>query len=89
MIRFLLSRIGCLMMIFGIIVLALGAAAVQSQQPASTLLLVGLGVTVIGGLLWNRLREKPPRNTRFSMFRKRERRADRKKDDEWEDRFYD
>ncbi len=89
MIRYLLSRIGCLMMIFGVIVLVVGAAAAQSGQPALSLLFVGFVVSFAGFLLWNRLREKQPRSTRFSLFRKRDRRADRRKDDGWEDHFDD
>lgn len=77
------------MMIFGIIVLAVGAAAAQSGQPALTLLFAGTAGTFLGFLLWNRLRERSPRNTRFSRFRKRDRHEDPKKEDDWEDRFYD
>ena len=89
MIRFFLSRIGCLMMIVGIIVLTVGIAAVQSNQPALNLLFIGSGGTSLGFVLWNRLRERAPRSTRFSLFRKRERREEEKPDDPWEDRFYE
>ena len=87
MIRFLLSRIGCMMMIFGIIVLAVGFAAAQSEQPALSYLTLGAAGTFIGFLLWNRLRERVPRSTRFSLFRKRDRRQENEKNDRWEDRF--
>jgi hypothetical protein len=89
MIRFFLSRIGCLMMIVGVIVLTVGIAAVQSNQPALTLLFIGSGGTFLGFLLWNRLRERVPRSTRFSLLRKRDRREEDKPDDPWEDRFYE
>jgi uncharacterized membrane protein YfcA len=89
MIRYLLSRIGCLMMIFGVIVLVVGVAALQSEQPALTLLFVGSVVTFFGHLLWNQLRDKAPRNKRFSVFRNRKREEEGRKDNSWEDRFYD
>lgn len=80
---------GCLMMTFGVIVLAVGIAATQSGQSALSLLLIGFVVTFFGFLLWNRLREKGAGSTRFSLLRKREGRRERKKDDDWEGRFYD
>jgi len=86
MIRFLLSRIGCLVMAVGVIVLAVGIAAVQSDQPALALLFFGTVGTFLGFMLWNRLRERAPRSNRFSMFKKRAR-HDNHKDDRWEDRF--
>jgi hypothetical protein len=89
MIRYLLSRIGCLMMIFGVIVLVVGLAALQSEQPAISLLFIGSVVTFFGHLLWNRLRVKAPRNPRFSLFRNRKQEEEQRKDDDWEDRFYD
>jgi uncharacterized membrane protein YfcA len=89
MIRYLLSRIGCLMMIFGVIVLVVGLAALQSEQPALSLLFIGSVVTFLGHLIWNRLRKKAPRNKRFSMFRNREREEEQRNDNGWEDRFYD
>jgi uncharacterized membrane protein YfcA len=89
MIRYLFSRLGCLMMIIGIIVLVVGVAALQSEQPALSLLFVGSVATLFGYLIWNRLREKAPRNNRFSLFRRRDRQGEQKNDDGWEDRFYD
>jgi uncharacterized membrane protein YfcA len=89
MIRYLLSRIGCLMMIFGVIILVVGVAALQSEQPALALLFIGSVVTFFGHLLWNRLREKTPRNKRFSLLRKREQEEEGRNDNGWEDRFYD
>ena len=89
MIRYLLSRLGCLMMIFGVIVLVVGVAAVQSEQPALSLLFLGSMVTFFGHLLWNRLRVKTPRKTHFSLFRNREREEEQRKDNDREDRFYD
>lgn len=89
MIRYLLSRLGCLMMIFGIIVLVVGVAAIQSNQPALSLLFVGSVATFFGYLIWNRLREKAPRHTRFSLFRRRDQQETHRDDNGWEDRFYD
>ena len=80
---------GCMMMIVGVIVLVVGIAAMQSGQSALSLLLIGFAGTFFGFLLWNRLREKGAGSTRFSMLRKREGRGERKKDDDWEGRFYD
>lgn len=76
------------MLIAGILILVVGIAAVQSEQPAFALLLGGFLVTLLGFLLWNRLRPKGQRNTRFSMFRKRKPREETHKDNGWEDRFY-
>jgi flagellar biosynthesis component FlhA len=89
MIRFLLSRIGCLMLIVGSIVLVLGVAAERSGQPAFNLVLIGVVLSFLGFLLWSRLRQKGRRNTRFSLFRKREQRDEREEEDEWDDRYYD
>lgn len=89
MIRYLLSRVGILMIIVGILILVVGIAAQQSGQPFLSLLLAGFVVTLLGFLLWNRLRSRQRRNTRFSRFRKREPRQEPKKDHGWEDRFYD
>lgn len=76
------------MLIAGILTLVVGIAAVQSEQPAFATLLVGFLVTLLGFLLWNRLRPRGQRNTRFSKFRKREPREETHKEDGWEDRFY-
>ncbi len=93
MIRYLLSRVGCLMLIVGSIILVVGIAAERSGQPAFSILLGGGAVTFIGFMLWNKLRKKTSRSPKFSLFRKRNRREERKQDDgwdnPWEDRFYD
>ncbi|HCU56760.1 MAG TPA: hypothetical protein DF984_00775 [Anaerolineaceae bacterium] len=85
MIRYLLSRIGCLMLLVGAVVLVLGIAAESSGEPAFNLVLIGAGLTFLGLLLWSRLRRKQHRNTRFSMFRKRDSREEQETDDEWDD----
>ena len=77
------------MMIFGVIVLVVGLAALQSEQPALSLLFIGAVVTFLGNLIWNRLRDKAPRKKRFSMFRNRERDEEQQKGNGWEDPFYD
>lgn len=89
MIRFLLSRIGCLMMFIGVIVLAVGIAAVQSDQPGLSFLALGAAGIFLGFLLWDRLRERTPRNKRSSLFRKRGRRREDDQNDRWEDRFHE
>jgi uncharacterized membrane protein YfcA len=87
MIRFLVSRLALLMMIIGIIVLAVGIAALQSDQPALNFLAIGVAGSVLGFLLWNRLRKRRPRNSRSASSRKRTRRAGQEPDDPWRDRF--
>lgn len=86
MIRYLLSRMGCLMFLVGAVVLVLGVAAESSGEPAFNLVLIGAGLTFLGLFLWNKLRRKQRRNTRFSMFRKRDSREEQEVDDEWDDR---
>lgn len=68
MIRYLLSRIGCLLLILGSIVLVVGIAAENSGESAFDIVLIGAVVTFTGFLLWNRLRPKT-RSSRFSIFR--------------------
>ena len=89
MIRYLLSRIGCLMMMAGSILLVIGAAAVRSDQPGFNFLSIGLLLSVFGLLLWNRLRAKKPIKPRFSKLKKREQERPKAQDDRqgWEDRF--
>ncbi len=85
MIRYLLSRMGCLMFLVGAVILVLGVAAESSGEPAFNLVLIGAGLTFLGLLLWSRLRRKQRRNTRFSMFRKRDDREEQETEDEWND----
>jgi LPXTG-motif cell wall-anchored protein len=89
MIRYLISRIGCLMFLVGAVVLALGIAAESSGEPAFNLVFIGAGLMLLGLLLWSKLRRKKRRNTRFSMFRRRERREDQETEDEWDDQYDD
>jgi membrane-associated phospholipid phosphatase len=87
MIRFLFSRIGCLMWLVGAIVLIVGISAESSGQHAFSLVLGGIGLTLVGFLLWNWLRPRGRRNTRFSMFRRRDRDDDQDPYDDWDDRY--
>jgi len=90
MIRYLLSRIGCLFLIGGSILLILGAGAIRSDQPGFDLLLIGLVLFFFGFILWNRWRSKERRSTRFSKFRMKPRDEDKKVEEadyRWEDRF--
>jgi uncharacterized membrane protein YfcA len=89
MIRHLLSRIGCLLLIVGIVVLFIGVAALQSEQPSLKPLALGTGFLLIGFLFWRRKKPKKRQNTRFSLFRKRNRRNKEKNDDGWETHYYD
>lgn len=85
MIRYLLSRIGCLMFLVGAVVLVLGIAAETSGEPAFNLVLIGAGLVFLGFLLWNKLRRRQRRNTRFSRFRRREQREEQETEDRWDD----
>jgi len=78
-----------MMVLVGSIVLVLGIAAESSGLPAFKYVVIGIALSFLGFLLWNRLRKKK-RNTRFSLFRKRERDDEESaKEDPWENRFYD
>jgi cell division protein FtsW (lipid II flippase) len=83
MIRYLLSRIGCLILLSGIIVLIIGGAVLQSGGPAFEVIVIGIGLLIIGFLLWNKLRTKSRRSTRFSMFRNPDQEDDQENDDGW------
>jgi hypothetical protein len=87
MIRFLISRIGCLMWLVGAIVLIVGIATESSGQNAFNLVLSGIGLTLVGFLLWKWLRPKGRRNTRFSMFRRRGQEDERDRYEDWDDRY--
>ena len=89
MIRYLFSRIGCLMWLIGAIVLIVGIGAESSGQPAFNMVLVGIVLILAGFLLWNWLRSRKRRNTRFSMFRGRDRENDQDRYDDWDDRYDD
>lgn len=87
MIRYLLSRFGCLMLLVGAVILTLGIAAESSGEPAFKLVVIGAGLALLGLLLWSKLRRKQRRNTRFSIFRRRENREEQEKEDEWNDPY--
>jgi len=87
MIRYLLSRIGCVMLIFGSIALVVGIAAESSGQPAFNFLSIGLALSFFGFLLWNRLRpkkEQPPRGRRSRNRRGRDPDEEQNHHDDWE-----
>ncbi len=77
-----------MMVLVGSIVLVLGIAAERSGHPAFELVLIGIAVSFVGFLLWNKLRKKQ-RSTRFSIFRRRKREEEEDQADSWEDRWYD
>ena len=89
MIRYLLSRMGCLMFLVGAVVLVLGIAAETSGEPAFNLVLIGAALAFLGLFLWSKLRRKKRRNTRFSMFRRRDQREEQEIEDEWDDQYDD
>ena len=66
----------------GAILLVLGVAAVRSGQAAMNYLLIGALLAVLGFALWNKVRKKQKRNTRFSLFRKRDSEDDKNKQDD-------
>lgn len=73
------------MVLVGAILLILGVAAVRSEQPAFNYILFGAVLSILGSALWNKLRSKKRRNTRFSLFRKGEQQEDdnQKENDSW------
>jgi hypothetical protein len=74
MIRYLLSRIGCLMILAGSVILMMGIAALRSDQPALNFLAIGVLLFFPGLALWQKLRHRQPRPDRFSLLRRRGRR---------------
>jgi hypothetical protein len=83
MIRYLLSRLGCLILIAGGITLIVGIAAVRSDQPAFDVLLIGIGLSLLGFFLWNKLRRKVKRPSRSSFFRRRKTEKETEDEDNW------
>ena len=71
----------------GAILLVLGIAAVRSGQPSFEYLLIGAILAILGYALWNSLRRKQRRSTRFSLFRKRDSEEDNyvQDDNGWDD----
>lgn len=92
MIRYVLSRVGCLLLMVGSLLLVLGVAAERSGQPAFNFLFIGILVSITGFFLWRKLSRKPRQSTRFSLFKKRDQKEDEEhnSDDQgWGDGFYD
>jgi len=92
MIRYLLARTGCFMLLVGSIFLIVGFALISSDQPNFDALLIGLTVFFGGYLLWHRFRKKEEHSRRFSKFRKNTEEDDqhtREDDHGWEDRLND
>ena len=71
MIRYLFSRLGCLIWLVGAVVLGVGIVSESSGHPAFSMVAGGIGLLVVGFLLWQWLRPKGQKNTRFSMLRRR------------------
>ena len=89
MIRFFLSRVGCLLLMIGSILLILGVAAECSGQPAFEFIVGGSALLFLGFLMWNRLRSKKQKRSRFSIFRERERDREPSRNDGWMEDDYD
>lgn len=76
----------------GVLLLVLGIAGERSGYPAFNFIFIGILLLGGGFLLWGKLRRKPRRNTRFSLFRKQDKDQDdaqEPEEDRWEDGFYD
>ncbi|MBG0788672.1 MAG: hypothetical protein H0S79_26590 [Anaerolineaceae bacterium] len=71
MIRYLFSRLGCLIWLVGAVVLGVGIVSENSGHPAFSMVAGGIGLLAVGFLLWKWLRPKGQKNTRFSMLRRR------------------
>ena len=71
MIRYLFSRLGCLIWLVGAVVLGVGIVSESSGHPAFSMVAGGIGLLVVGFLLWQWLRPKGQKSTRFSMLRRR------------------
>jgi hypothetical protein len=82
MIRYLFSRLGLLLWLLGAIVLGVGIASESSGHPAFAMVAGGIALVLVGFLLWNSLRPKGRKNTRFAMLR-RDSREDGQ-DDDWD-----
>lgn len=84
MIRYLFSRLGCLMWLVGAVVLGVGIASESSGHPAFAMVAGGIALVLVGFVLWNWLRPKDRRNTRFAMLRRRTWEDEPDDDDEWD-----
>ena len=82
MIRYLFSRLGCLIWLVGAVVLGVGIVSESSGHPTFSMVAGGIGLLVVGFLLWQWLRPKGQKNTRFSMLRKRTWEDEQDEDDE-------
>lgn len=78
------------MVLAGGILLLLGVTGELSGHPAFNFLLIGVVLTLVGLFFWQKLRPKPDRPKRFSIFRKRskDQDKDRSKQAGWEDNHY-
>jgi hypothetical protein len=89
MIRFFFSRVGCLLLMIGSILLILGVAAERSGQPAFEFIVGGSALLLLGFLLWNRLRSRKHKRARFSIFRRHQSDHESNRDDGWLEDDYD
>jgi len=68
----LLTRIGIFFFIVGIFSLIIFGAYLRSESEGGIqYFLVGVISTSLGGVIWNRFREKPPPSRLFRLFRRR------------------
>ena len=89
MIRTLFSRIGCLILFFGTIVLIVGFVIAQSEETPMNQYLIGSAMIVIGFILYARMRGSASKNKRKPFSTRRERHSPQKEDHPWENQFDD
>jgi len=84
MIRYLFSRLGCLIWLVGAVVLGVGIVSESSGHPAFSMVAGGIALLVVGFLLWKWLRPKGQKNTRFAMLRRHTWEDEQDDNDEWD-----
>lgn len=89
MIRTFISRIGCLMLFFGIIILIVGFVIAQSEEVPMTQYLYGSALAAVGFILYARMRGRTSQKKRTPFSRRRDRRSPQNEDHPWENQFND
>jgi hypothetical protein len=84
MIRYLFSRLGCLIWLVGAVVLGVGIVLESSGHPAFSMVAGGIALLVVGFLLWKWLRPKGQKNTRFRLLRRHTWEDEQDENDEWD-----
>ena len=85
MIRYIFSRLGCLIWLVGAVVFGVGIVSESSGHPAFSMVAGGIALLVVGFLLWKWLRPRDrQKNTRFAMLRRHTWEDDQDDHDEWD-----